>query len=334
MSFLVQAFSDHWIDEDKQVLYGDILKRLLRHIFLNYLDQEHGSMCICDEERACNVGESITMLNFDVIRQLLLWSRMSRHVTLSLDSLVTQQTPSAAVARYVSFAKESKKEQGLFIYRDPRLGISMQLPLIGGNGEGNSLCGAFPHCVGIFDVPVNHCVTTLTPELIFDGMATTPSFYGKNISTGLGPKKEYQFRYEQPDLISVDEVIIPNLASCKVTWSFFEHKICGDFVYFPKRSLQLDSFHFSFPVVMPHSRFVVTKMLTLKENGLRPTVLQDDFQGEWQALQDLSGDANMRTHSGKICYFYTYARCKSLYLRSNRSYHFSICFEPDWEIAE
>jgi hypothetical protein len=199
-----------------------------------------------------------------------------------------------------------------------------------GNGEVSSDCIAFPHCPSVFDFPVASYLPILTPELTFDGFVTTPSFYGKNVSTGMGVQRDFQFRYEQPDLITSDEVIVPNAASCKVLWTFSGKKICGDFVYIPKRVIHLSSFRMVFVLTTPHSRLTASTIPSLCENGLRPEVQCDDFGGEWQSPIDVMQDSAMRTRSGKICFVCSYARLIPLHLRPGRQYRFVLSVDPEF----
>jgi hypothetical protein len=327
ISFIVRAFDDDWIDDDKRALYADVLRKLLQHLFMHYLDQGNASLCIRDGERDAEEEETTAVLNFDAIRQFLFWSQLAKGSRISLDAAGTE--PVSTSAKYIPLDHGAKAEHGLLIYRDALLGLSLQLPLIGGNGEGNSNCGAFPHCPGIFDTPVNKRLPMLVPELTFGDRVTVPSFYGKNVSTSLGPRREFQFRYEQPELITEDEAMAPNIASCKVLWSFVEGKVVAEFTYVAKRSVRLDSFRFTFAIAIPHSRLTLPSMRCLGENGLRPQILRDDFQGEWQQLHDMTEDPTYRTHGGKIACLYVYARLLALQLRPGIPYCFSISFEPE-----
>ncbi|MDR0727440.1 MAG: hypothetical protein LBF26_00905 [Puniceicoccales bacterium] len=327
ISFIVRAFDDGWIDDDKRDLYAGVLRKLVQHLFMHYLDQGSASLCIRDGERDAKAEEMTAVINFDAIRQFLFWSQLAKGSKISLDAVATGALSTSA--KYIPFDHGAKTEHGLFIYRDALLGLSLQLPLIGGNGDETSNCGTFPHCPGIFDAPVNKRLSVLVPELTFGDRVTVPSFYGKNVSTSLGPRKEFQFRYEQPELITVDEVLTSNIASCKVLWSFVEGKVTAEFTYIPKRSIRLDSFRFTFAIASPHSRLTFPPMPFLGENGLRPQILRDDFQGEWQQLVDVAEDPVYRTHDGKIAYLYVYARLLSLQLHPGTPYCFSISFEPE-----
>jgi hypothetical protein len=327
ISFLVRAFDDGWIDSDKTDLCADVLRKLVQHLFMHYLDQGSSSLCIRDGERDADVEETTSVVNFDAIRQFLFWSQLTKDSKISLGAVGSGSFGTSA--KYIPFDHGAKAEHGLLVYRDALLGLSFQLPLIGGNGDGTSNCGAFPHCPGIFDTPVNKRLSVLVPELTFGDKVSVPSFYGKNVSTSLGPRKEFQFRYEQPELITIDEVLMLNVASCKVLWSFVEGKVIGEFTYVPKRSIRLDSFRFACVVSSPHSRLVLPHMPFLGENGLRPQILRDDFQGEWQQVYDLTEDPSYRTHGGKIACLYVYARLLALHLRPGVTYCFSISFEPE-----
>jgi hypothetical protein len=213
-------------------------------------------------------------------------------------------------------------------------GLVYQLPIIGGNGKEGSLCGAFPHCVGIFDAPVGKNLPIMVPELTIDGHALVPSFYGKNITTGMRLGQGFQFCYEQPELIDSGEKIIVNVASCKVTWTFHNGKVIGDFIYTPKRVIRLDRFRFIFVVTFPHSRLVSPMELSIGDGGLRPQVIHDDFGADWRPLEETVNDSDMCTFLGKICYLYSYERDLPLRMMPNKYYRFCISFDPDVKVGQ
>ncbi|MDR1456815.1 MAG: hypothetical protein LBI34_02040 [Puniceicoccales bacterium] len=327
ISFIVRAFDDDWIDADKQTIYADILRKLVQHLLMHYLDQGSASVCIRDGERDAETEEATVVVNFEAIRQFFFWSQLAKRSKISLGVAGTESHNT--FAKYIPFDHGMKAEHGLLIYRDALLGLPLQLPLIGGNTNGNPSCDAFPHCPGVFDAPINKRLPVLVPELTFGDLVTVPSFYGKNVSTSLGPRREFQFRYEQPELITVNEELISNIASCKVVWSFVEGKVTAEFIYLPRRAIRLDSFRFTFAISVPHSRLTFPIMPSLGDNGLRPQILRDDFHGEWQQLQDVTKDPTYRTNGGKITCLYVYARLLALQLRQGTPYWFSISFEPE-----
>ncbi|MDR0428630.1 MAG: hypothetical protein LBG86_01175, partial [Puniceicoccales bacterium] len=85
ISFLLYAFVDNWIETTKQAVYVDALRKLIQHFFMQYLDQENCCICIRDGERNENGERSTVGINFDAIRQILLWSQWAKTLKISLD---------------------------------------------------------------------------------------------------------------------------------------------------------------------------------------------------------------------------------------------------------
>ncbi|MDR1437541.1 MAG: hypothetical protein LBI69_00605 [Puniceicoccales bacterium] len=328
ISFLFYAFADDWIDAQKWPTYVTPLRRTIQHFFMQYFDQEHGVVCVRNGEHGDSADRTTATVTFDVIRQTLLWSQLAKSLKVPLE--LADSPSKAPYAKYVSFDRGMKKEQGLFLYRDEASGLLLQLPLVGGNGEGTSDCLAFPHCPSVFDAPSDVYLPIMLPELSFEGHVTTPSFYGKNVSTGIGMRKEFQFRYDQPDLIGLDEQLIPNAASCKVLWTFNGTQICGDFTYFPRRVIRLTSFRMAMAIAIPYSRISgISQCLSLGKENLRPAIQWDDFGGKWQDPINVIEEKNMRTRFGKICYLFSYERSTAFHLRPGKTYRFSVSFDPE-----
>lgn len=327
LSLAIQALRDGWIPTDKHAQYVNIVIELFQNFFFHYIDQEHGYMVIRDAERSADNEQNAIRANFDAVRYLCQWSRLARKSNVQADHI---QRKSIFVPgnRLVVFNKTAKIEQGLLIYRDLTTGMNLQLPLISSNGKHNSDCLAFPHCPGVFDWPTEKYLPILQPELTIDDKKFIPSFYGKKITTGLGTKKSVYFSYEQPDLISVNEEIVPNLASCKVKWTFSEGKISAEFVYTPKDRLRVENIKFSIALSAPHSEFGANN-LALDEKSLQAIVEHDDMMLTWSDINIVSDDLDYRSYYGKIHYIQELERSYPLLMHPGQSYKLVISFTPD-----
>ena len=116
ITLVLQALRDGWVPLDQRDLYTDTLRRLFMNFFVTYLDQEHGYLVIRDDERNTVPYHTTRMANFDAARYLCQWSRLAR----SIGGNAAPSSPVAPrkIARYVSFGKSHRKEQGLFVYQD------------------------------------------------------------------------------------------------------------------------------------------------------------------------------------------------------------------------
>ncbi len=329
ISLILQFLRDGWISNDKQPLYLDLLRRLFQFFFVTYLDQENGTLVVNDSERSALKSQTTRIVSFDTARYLCQWSRLASLLGLSLNvpSCVTKTG-----GRYISFDKTNAKEQGLFIYQDASSGLHIQLPLTGGRGKDESDALAFPHCPGIFDWPVNLYMPVLIPELTFNGIKTTPSFYGKRCTTGLGLKNSVFFSYEQPELISKDEKILSGIGSCKVTWKFSGSTILADFIYKFKQPITLDCFRFVIPLSAPHSTHRLDHSFTLGENSLQASVLKDDFGATWAEVQEVYHNPDYKTYYGKICYLQVLEHRTPLNVKPGKEYRLQIELKPDIQL--
>lgn len=331
ISLILQCMRDGWISDEQKPMYFDILRRLFQYFFMTYLDQEHGYLVIRDNERDAYHAHTSRMADFDGARYLCQWSRLAKAIGGTMN-------PKPALARttgrFVVFDKTNKKEQGLFIYQDTESGLHIQLPLCGSNAIGNSDYLSFPHCPDIFDWPVNSYLPILLPELTFGEHKIIPSYYGKNCVTGLGLRKSFYFRYDQPELITVEEKIIPGLGSCKVSWTFSGNTVVSDFIFTVKAPVQLDKMRYVIAIGAPHSRYRIGSTYKLGEAGLRCSVLKDDFQAAWLDTDDVTNDPNYKTYYGKLYYLQTLQRDHPLHMRPGQQYRLSVQYQPDIAFAE
>ncbi len=329
ISILLQAMRDGWIPKHQASLYQDTVKKLFLNFFITYLDQEHGYLVIKDSERNTTNQQTNRVANFDAARYLCQWSRLIKSIGNSYSS-ETQIHPKK-VGRFVVFNKTSKKEQGLFLYQDPKSGFAFQLPLIAPNKTENSNSDylAFPHSPGIFDWPVNHYMPIMTPELTFGSKTIIPAFYGKNCTTKVGLRNALQFSYNQPDLITKEAEIINGIGSSRVIWSFHGKCINVEYIFQVKNQIKLDHFRYSIVLSAPHSKYKLGTSLRLGDNGHKAMILRDDFQSKWKSTETVSQDLKYRTYYGKINYIQTLERDHPLIMRKGTEYRLSLSFDPD-----
>lgn len=326
ISLILQAFRDGWIADDQKAKYHDILRRLFFFFFSTFLDQEHGFMVIRDEERTAMETHTTRLANFDGARYLSQWSRLAKTINAPE---ATKAEPARTSGRFVIFDKSNRKEQGLFLYRDAESGLHVQLPLASAGGTITADNLPFPHAPGIFDGPIEVYLPVMTPELTFGENVTIPGFYGKQCVTGLGLRNSFFFRYEQPELINLAEKICNGIGSVKVNWNFAGNKVTAEWIYTVKQQVQLDKFRFCLAIASPHSRQRLGISPMLGQEGVRCSVLKDDFQGVWQETEVVSHDPKYRTNYGKVHYIQTLERDHPLIMRPGQQYRLSVSFEPD-----
>lgn len=330
ISLILQAMRDGWIAADKMPLYKDLLRRLFLFFFMTFIDQEQGVLVIRDGERDTDAEHTTRIANFDAARYLCQWSRLAKTVGGALgDVPASVPANGKPTCRFISFDRSGRKEQGLCVYRNPANGLHVQIPIASGGARGDSDALAFPHMPGVFDVPVGRCVPAFLPEWTIGEHTFTPSFYGKNIAVGFGMKNAFRFTYEQPELITTDEKIVPGVASCRVEWEFLEGKMTLRCTLQAKQPVQLNSMRFVMPIAAAHSRYHLDSSFRLGEKSFGCSVPKDDFQGVWLDYENVSEDPTQRTRYGKIYYYQTFVRATPLRLRPGLPYRIEISFEPD-----
>ncbi len=330
ISLILQSMRDGWISADKMPFYKEILRKLFLYFFVTYIDQEHGVLVIRDEERAADESHTTRSANFDAARYLCQWARLAKTVGGTFEAV--PEAPPRALCKTIFFDKTAKKEQALIIYSDPATSLHVQIPIVSGGARGNADSLAFPHMPGIFDVPVGKYVPAFVPEFTLGDEVFTPSFYAKNIATRIGLRNAFSVSYEQPELISTNEKIVPGVGSIRVEWEFSGGKITAKYTLRVKLPVVLKEMKLVMPIAACHSRLHLGSSPRLGENSFGCTILKDDFQGEWQNYEDVSQEAGNSTRCGKIYYYQVFARKTPLNLRPGMQYHFEISFEP--EISE
>lgn len=331
ISLLLQAFRDGWISEDQQAKYFDVLRRLFVFFFSTYLDQEHGYLVIRDAERNTVDRHTTRMANFDGARYLSQWSRLAQSIT---QPATVKPAPPQGGGRFVIFDKSNRKEQGLYIYKHPDSGLHIQLPLVGSAEPADSDSLTFPHCPGIFDWPVLNYLPIMLPELTIDKQAFIPSFYGKRCVTGLGARNSLYFRYEQPELITREQKVVPGIGSCKVSWTFSGKKLISEFAFSVKNNVQLEKMHYALAIGAPHNTYRAAGCLALGPQGLGCEVLKDDFQATWRETEVVTDDPAYRSPYGNIHYIQHLRRDHPLIMRVGQVYKLTVSFDPDIQRSE
>ena len=334
ISLALQALRDGWVPDKQRDRYLDTVRRLFMNFFVTYLDQEHGYLVIRDGERNTVPYHTTRMANFDAARYLCQWARLARQIGGA--AAPSQPVPARKVARYVSFDKSHRKEQGLFVYQDADSGLALQLPLVASStsGKGKSDYLAFPHSPGLFDWPVDRYLPIMQPELTFGDKVIVPSFYGKNCTTSIGLRNALVFKYDQPELITKDETLVNGLGSSKVSWSFQGSKITCEFAFSVKQQVQLDKMRYILAIAAPHSSYRVGTAFRLGDEGHRTQVVKDDFQAEWKELETVTDDPDFRTYYGKMHYLQILERDHPLIMRPGMQYRLALSFEPDIAFAD
>ena len=332
ITLLLQALRDRWVPVDKEPLARDLVRRLYAHFFTTFFDAEHGVIVIRDGERDTIPGHTTRMANFDAARYLSQWSRLAKTIGGSMD--VVKPASRLPVCRFFSYDKSPRKEQGLLSYQDPASGLHVILPLVSAGSHRFSDSLAFPHMPGVFDWPSNQATTPFIPEFTIGGKVYTPSFYGKNAQVAMGTKAgTYHFRYDQPDLIDRDEKLSANVASLKVDWEFNGGRIVGRFTLTPKAAVMLEDFRLVLPIAATHSRMTPGNAMVLGPESHRCEVLKDDFHATWAETKVVSDNLKHRTCWGKVHFYQTLQRDKSMPLRAGMSYAFEIAYQPHIVLA-
>lgn len=331
ISLILQGMRDGWFNAEQTPVFQDHLRRLFLFFFSTYVDQEHGFLVIRDAERTESAHHSTRMANFDAARYLCQWARLAKATPKSLGPL----KPFAAktFARYISFQKTHKREQGLFVYQDASSGLHLQIPLVANNAPHITDYLPFPHAPGIFDWPTSQYLPAYLPELTFGDKVCLPAFYGKDCTSGLGLKNAFFFKYDQPELITKDQVFLTGLGSCRVHWTFLGGKVTSEFTFTVKNPVQLDSFRYVIPLGTLHSSYRSPNTFCLGEESLRPQVIKDDFQATWAEPVCTTDDPAYRSYYGKIHYLQVLERSHPLIMRPGQQYRLSISFEPDITLA-
>ncbi|MGB0344086.1 MAG: hypothetical protein ACPGGJ_01730 [Coraliomargarita sp.] len=334
ISLAMQALRDGWVTDNQRDLYTDAVRRMFMNFFVTYLDQEHGYLVIRDEERSTVPYHTTRMANFDAARYLCQWARLARSTGGS--AAPGSPVPARKAARFISFDKSHKKEQGLFLYQDPDSGLALQLPLIGSGPQGKDTSDylAFPHAPGIFDWPVDKYLPVMIPELTFGDKVVVPAFYGKNCTVSLGLRKSLVFKYDQPELITRDQAFVNGLGSCKVQWTFSGDQIACEFCFSVQQQTQLDHMRYILAIAAPHTRYRVATALTLGPEGHRANVVKDDFQAQWKNLETVTSDPDYRTYYGKMHYLQILERDHPLIMRPGVQYRLALEFKPDLAFAD
>jgi hypothetical protein len=169
----------------------------------------------------------------------------------------------------------------------------------------------------------------MMPELKFGDRYIIPSYYGKRCTTGMGLRNSIYFRYEQPELVDTNQQIVSGLGSCKVNWTFNKNTITSEFIFTVKQAVTMERMRYMLVIASPHSHNRVGNTFTLGQEGLRCSVIKDDFQAQWAQTEVVTDDPAYKTLYGKIHYLQTLVRDHPLNMRPGQQYRLTVSFEPD-----
>ena len=161
-----------------------------------------------------------------------------------------------------------------------------------------------------------------------------PSYYGKNCVTGVGPQNSFYLRFDQPDLVKVDGSFAYGLGSCQVQWTFGQGKITSEFTFQVKNQVAMDSMRYALVIGSPHSIYRLGTTLRQGSEGLRPSIVKDDFQAAWGAFETMTDDSDYRGYAGNVHYVQFLRREHPLIMRPGHQYKLQITFEPDIAFAD
>ena len=150
----------------------------------------------------------------------------------------------------------------------------------------------------------------------------------------MGLRQSLVFKYDQPELITQDQVMVNGLGSWKVQWSFAGDKINCEFCFTVKQQVQLDRMRYILAIASPHSRYRVGTAQTLGQEGHRTQVLKDDFQAQWKDLETVTSDPSYRTYYGNLHYLQILERDRPLVMRPGVQYRIALEFRPDLAFAD
>lgn len=333
ISILLQGMRDNWIKEARRPQFNTILRQLFHYFFTTYLDQEHGFLVIRDQERNTVDAHTTRIANFDATRFLCQWARLARSIGGELKGIPCEVKTSG---RFVVFSKKSSKEQGLFIYRDKKSKLHVQIPLVSAGGKANSNADSlsFPHCPGIFDWPAVKYQPVFIPELTFGDQTVIPCFYGKRCTTGMGLHDSFFFRYEQPELITMDEKITSGLGSIKVCWSFSKGVVKSEFIFSVKNLTQMDRMRYLLVFAVPHSTYRLGSTYAKGPKQLDFEIIRNDFLATLKPLESVKEDLAWRTYYGNILHVQWLTREHPLIMKPGLQYGLTLSFRPDIVLAD
>ena len=174
----------------------------------------------------------------------------------------------------------------------------------------------------------------MLPELTFGDITVIPSYYGKNCVTGVGLRKSFYLRFDQPDLIKTNGEYAHGLGSCHVQWTFGDGKIQSEFSFKVKNQVTLDQMRLALIIGSPHSTYRLGTTLRQGSEGLRANVETDDFQAKWSSFETVSDDPEYRGYSGNIHYVQFLVRDHPLVMRPGQQYKLSLSYHPDVAFAD
>ena len=174
----------------------------------------------------------------------------------------------------------------------------------------------------------------MLPELTFGDQVIVPSYYGKNCVTGIGLKKSFYLRFDQPDLVKTDGTFAYGLGSCQVQWSFGDGKVQSEFVFKVKNPVSMDKMRLALVIGSPHSTYRLGTTLRQGDAGLRANVEVDDFQASWGSFETVTDDPDYRGYAGNMHYVQYLVRDHPLNMRPGQQYKLVLSYHPDVAFAD
>jgi len=174
----------------------------------------------------------------------------------------------------------------------------------------------------------------MMPELTFGDSVIIPSYYGKNCVTGIGLKKSFYLRFDQPDLIKTDGTFAYGIGSCQVQWSFSEGRVQSEFSFKVKNQVTMDKMRLALVIGSPHSTYRLGTTLRQGAEGLRANVEVDDFHATWGSFETLTDDPDYRGYAGNIHYVQYLVRDHPLVMRPGQQYKLVLSYQPDIAFAD
>jgi hypothetical protein len=90
----------------------------------------------------------------------------------------------------------------------------------------------------------------------------------------------------------------------------------------------LEDFRLVLPIAATHSRMTPGNALVLGAESHRCEVIKDDFHSTWAETKVVSDNPKHRTCWGKVHFYQTLQRDKSMPLRAGMAYSFEIAYQP------
>ena len=111
-------------------------------------------------------------------------------------------------------------------------------------------------------------------------------------------------------------------------WEFNGGRIVARYTLTAKSAIMLEEFRLVLPIASTHSRMTPGNSLVLGAESHRCEVIKDDFHATWAETKVVSDSPKHRTCWGKVHFYQTLQRDKSMPLRAGMTYAFEIAYQP------